>query len=160
MRGLALGLVCSWAALAGAEPPPPPVKHAPPTIRVSLANRSQKALALHATPAGGWRLDLEVDAVSADVIDLTPGTPARTVTLAVVTNTIKFDSVRFAGGHVYRVQLNGGKRPIVNLVYLYPDASAAKMPPKKAGPQRVRFDADDKKPAGDDGIPHVDKGKL
>jgi hypothetical protein len=158
MRGLALGLVCSWAALAAAEPPP--VKHAPSTIRVSIANRSQKALALRATAAGGWRLDLEVDAVSADVIDLTPGTPARTVTLEVVTNTIKFDKVRFAGGHVYRVQLNGGKRPIVSLVYLYPDVSAAKLPPKKAATQRVRFDTDDKKPAGDDGIPRVDKGSL
>ncbi len=155
MRGLALGLVCTWTALAAADPLP--VKHVD-SIRVSVANKSQKALALHPTAAGGWRLDLEGDGTSADVIDMTPGTPARTLTVQVVMSTLKFDSARFAGGHVYRVQLNGGKRPSVSLVYLYPDASVAKMP-KKPATQRVRFDSNDA-PAADDGIARVDKGSL
>jgi hypothetical protein len=157
MRGLAFAVVTTWCTLAIAELP---VKHVD-SIRVSVANKSQKALALHATPGGGWRLDLEGDGESADVIDLTPGTPARTTTLAVVTNTIKFDPVRFLGGHVYRVQLNGGKRSSVSLVYLYPDATKLKQPPVRKGQaQRVRFDANDTT-ATDDGAPaHMDKGKL
>jgi hypothetical protein len=155
MRGLAFALVTSWCALAGAELP---VKHVD-SVRVSVANKSQKALALHATPGGGWRLDLEGDGDSADVIDVTPGTPARTITIAVVTNTIKFDSVRFAGGHVYRVQLNGKKRASASLVYLYPAATVEKLP-KKATTQRVRFDAADSAGGSDDTITRVDKGAL
>ena len=156
MRGLAFVVLCSWCALARAELP---VKHVD-SVRVSVANRSQKALALRAAAAGGWRLDLEGEGDTADVIDLTPGTPARTITLAVVTNTLQFDAVRFTGGHVYRVQLNGKKRPSVSLVYLYPDPSKLKLPPtKKTSAQRVRFDGDDA-PARDDGITRVDKGAL
>ncbi|MCU1279024.1 MAG: hypothetical protein JWM53_2570 [bacterium] len=154
MRGLTFAVVCSWSALAVAELP---VKHVD-SIRVSVANKSQKALALHASAAGGWRLDLEGDGDSADVIDVTPGTPARTITLAVVTNTIKFDSVRFAGGHVYRVQLNGKKRSTASLVYLYPAATAAKLP-KKATTQRLRFEPDEA-PTDGEAIGRVDKGSL
>ena len=159
MRGLAFAVVIcsSWCTLAFAELP---VKHLD-SVRVSVMNRSQRALALHAIAAGGWRLDLEGDGDSADVIDVTPGTPARTITLAVVTNTIKFDAVRFAGGHVYRVQLNGKKRSTASLVYLYPDASKLKLPPpRKAGAQRVRFDSSDTA-ATDDGAPErTEKGSL
>jgi hypothetical protein len=157
MRGLAFAVVVmSWGALAFAELP---VKHLD-SVRVSVANKSQKALALHASAGGGWRLDLECDGDSADVIDVTPGTPARTITLAVITNTLKFDAVRFAGGHVYRVQLNGKKGARASLVYLYPDASKLKLPPAKKGAQRVRFDADDAA-ARDDGAPErTEKGAL
>lgn len=157
MRGLAFVVVASWCALAGAELP---VKHVD-SVRVSVANKSQKALALHATTGGGWRLDLEGDGDSADVIDVTPGTPARTITLAVVTSTIKFDAVRFAGGHVYRVQLNGKKGSSYSLVYLYPDASKLKLPPpRKGSAQHVRFDSNDAA-ASDDGAPaRTDKGAL
>ncbi|HEY2744900.1 MAG TPA: hypothetical protein VGL86_09775 [Polyangia bacterium] len=162
MRGLAL-LVSALGFVATANALEPlPVKHVE-SVRVSVANRAQKALALHATASGGWRLDLEGDGVSADVIDVTPGTPARTLTIAVVVNTLKFERGQFAGGHVYRVQLNGGKRPAVSLVYLYPDAAPAKMPApgnkKAAGPQRVRFDGNE--PATkDEGISRVEKGSL
>jgi hypothetical protein len=157
MRGLAFAVVTTWCALATAELP---VKHVD-SIRVSVANKSQKAIALHASTGGGWRLDLEGDGDSADVIDLTPGTPARTITLAVITNTLKFDGVRFAGGHIYRVQLNGKKGSSYSLVYLYPDASKLKLPPvRKGAAQRVRFD-DDAAAASDDGAPaRTDKGSL
>jgi hypothetical protein len=157
MRGLALAVSALCFANAASALEPLPVKHLE-SVRVSVGNRAQKAFGLHATAGGGWRLDLEGDGVSADVIDLTPGTPARTLTIAVITNTIKFDSARFAGGHVYRVQLNGGARSSVSLVYLFPDAIPAKMP-KKSGAQRVRFDADE--PATkDEGIRRVEKGSL
>jgi hypothetical protein len=156
MRGLAVVAICSWSALAVAEPALP-VKHLD-AVHVSVGNRSQKALALRPLPGGGWRIDLEGDGDTADVIDLTPGTPARTVTLAVVTNTLKFDTARFAPGHVYRVQLNGPKRPSVSLVYLYPPAGTDKLP-KKAAAQRLRFEADEA-PVQGDGILGVDKGSL
>ncbi|MGZ3425080.1 MAG: hypothetical protein ACXVCV_00460 [Polyangia bacterium] len=127
-------VVMSWGALAFAELP---VKHLD-SVRVSVANKSQKAFGLHASAGGGWRLDLEGDGDSADIIDVTPGTPARTITLSVITGTIKFDSVRFAGGHVYRVQLNGKKGSSASLVYLYPDASKLKLriPPQSCSRSR------------------------
>ncbi len=158
MRGLALGLVLSWSALAVAEPLP--VKRVE-SVRVSVANKSQHALALRALPGGaGWRLELAADGESADVIDVTPGTPARTLALPVVGRTLKFDAVRFAGGHVYRVQLHGDKRLAWSFVYLYPDPALLKMPAKKSGAERVRFDEDEKAPV-DDGAPaRVDKGAL
>jgi len=158
MRGLALALfLLPCAARADL-----PVKHAV-AVRVSVLNRAQKALGLHAVDAGGWRLELAAAGTSADVIDLTPGTPARTLNVAVVGSSLHFDSGRFVAGHVYRVQLNGAAKPSVGLVYLYPDATAAKMPAHKAGAQRVRFDADEPPPApskDDDGITRVEKGSL
>jgi hypothetical protein len=159
MRGLAFVVVFATSTLAAAEPLP--VKHVE-AVRVSVANKSQHALGLRALAAGaGWRLDLAGDGDSADVIDVTPGTPARTITIAVVANTIKFDAVRFAGGHVYRVQLNGKKGSSYSLVYLYPDAAKLKLPPaRKGSAQRVRFDSDDTA-ASDDGAPaRTDKGAL
>lgn len=155
MRGLAFSLLL----LSGVARADLPVKHAE-AVRVSVANRAQKAVGLHALDGGGWRLELAVEGASAEVIDLTPGTPARTLSIAVVAGTLKFDSVRFAAGHVYRVQLNGtAKGPSVGLVYLYPDATAAKLPARKSGTQRVRFD-NDEAPAKDEGITRVEKGSL
>jgi hypothetical protein len=158
MRALAFVLLLSLPCAARAELP---AKHAE-SVRVSVLNRAQKALGLRALEGGGWRLELTSESVSADLIDMTPGTPARTLTVAVVGGTLKLDGVRFIAGHVYRVQLNGGAKPSVGLVYLYPDASAAKMSTKKAGTQRVRFDADEPPAAGtkDEGISHVEKGSL
>jgi hypothetical protein len=70
MRGLAFLIVCATSALAAAEPLP--VKHVE-AVRVSVANKSQRALGLRALAAGaGWRLDLAGDGASADVIDVTP----------------------------------------------------------------------------------------
>lgn len=160
MRGLALGIVCAWSALVAAEPLP--VKHVE-AVRVSVANRSQHALGLRALPAGGgWRLDLAGDGDTAEIIDVTPGTPARTLTVAVIGRMLKLDPLRFAGGHVYRVQLNGDKRPSWSFVYLYPDAATLKLPPRKAGAaERVRFDAAEAAAAdGDDAPARTDKGAL
>jgi len=158
MRGLALGLVLSCGAIAAAEPLP--VKHVE-AVRVSVASRSQHAIGLRALPgSAGWRLELAADGDSADVVDVTPGTPARTLAVPVVGRTLKFDALRFAGGHVYRVQLRGDKRTTWSFVYLYPDPATLKVPPKKSGTERVRFDENDA-PAADEGAPaRVDKGSL
>ena len=160
MRGLAFAMVFSFGALAVAEPLP--VKHVE-AVRVSVASRSQHAIGLRALPGGaGWRLELATDGDggSADAIDVTPGTPARMLSVAVVGRALSFDAVRFAGGHVYRVQLRGEKRAPWSFVYLYPDPAALKLPPKKSGAERVRFDEHDG-PAADDGAPaRVDKGSL
>ncbi len=158
MRALALGIVSSWCAIAAAEPLP--AKHVE-AVRVSVANKSQHALALRALPAGaGWRLELAGDGSTADAIDVTPGTPARTLAVAVIGRALKFDPLRFSGGHVYRVQLHGDKHGAWSFVYLYPDPAMAKMAPKKRGTQRVRFDGD-QAAESDDGAPaRVDKGSL
>src|SRR5882672_8251048 len=109
MRGQALGLLLCAASVSAAEKVAP-LK--PTEIRVSVANKSQKALGLRPLPAGaGWRLDLAADADSVDIIDLTPGTPARTTTLPVVAHGLRFDPLRFAGGHVYRVQARLAGKP-------------------------------------------------
>lgn len=158
MRGLALGVVLSCGAIAAAEPLP--VKHVE-AVRVSVASRSQHAIGLRALPAAaGWRLELAGDGDSAEVIDVTPGTPARMLSVPVVGRTLTFDALRFAGGHVYRVQLRGDKRTTWSFVYLYPDPATLKLPPKKSGAERVRFDENDA-PAADEGAPaRVDKGSL
>lgn len=157
MRGLALGLLLSWSALAVAEPLP--VKRVE-AVRVSVASKSQHAIGLRALPAGaGWRLELAADGDGADAIDVTPDTPARRLSVPVVGRTLRFDALRFAGGHVYRVQLRGDRR--WSFVYLYPDPATLKIPAKKSGTERVRFDDDDGAPAKDDGAPaRVDKGSL
>ena len=159
MRGLAFVVVSAWCALAAAEPLP--VKHVE-AVRVSVANKSQHAIGLRALAGGaGWRLDLAGDGDSADIIDVTPGTPARTLTVAVIGRALKLDALRFAGGHVYRIQLHGEKRDSWSFVYLYPDASTLKLPARKTpSTQRVRFDADESA-ASDDGAPaRTDKGAL
>ncbi|HEX6836824.1 MAG TPA: hypothetical protein VF334_09645 [Polyangia bacterium] len=155
---MALGLVLSCGAVAVAEPLP--AKHVE-AVRVSVASRSQHAIGLRALPAGaGWRLELAADGDSADVIDVTPGTPARMLSVPVVGRALTFDALRFAGGHVYRVQLRGDKRSAWSFVYLYPDPATLKVPAKKRGTERVRFDDNDA-PATDEGAPaRVDKGSL
>jgi hypothetical protein len=154
MRGLAFVIVLSSGALAIAEPLP--VKHVE-AVRVSVANKSQHAIGLRALPGGaGWRLELAGAGDAADIIDVTPGTPARTLSVAVVGRMLAFDAQRFTGGHVYRVQLRG--HGAWSFVYLYPDPSTLKLP--KKGTERVRFDADDSA-APDDGAPaRTDKGSL
>jgi hypothetical protein len=164
MRALAIVptiALALWATHAAAGEPTPPAKQLQPgPVRVLVANRTQLATGLHALPAGaGWRLDVTSDAQSADIIDLTPGTPARTFTLSVLSRALRFDSMRFVGGHVYRVALRSRGRVSASLVYLYPDPAMAKLP--KSGTQRVRFEGDDAPAAADsDGIRPVNKGSL
>ena len=155
MRGLAFAIVGSWCALAVAEPLP--VKHVT-AVRVAVGNKSQSAIGLRALPgAAGWRLELAGGGDAADIIDVTPGTPARTLAVVVVGRVLTFDALRFTGGHVYRVQLRGQKA--WSFVYLYPDPATMKLPAKK-GTERVRFEPDDDG-AVDDGAPaRTDKGAL
>jgi hypothetical protein len=167
MRGLGFGIVCSWCALAISAPvavaEPLAVRHAE-AVRVSVAHKSHPALGLRALPAAaGWRLELAGEGAAADVIDVTPGTPARTLSVPVIGRALVFDTLRFAGGHVYRVQLRGDGRTSWSFVYLYPDPALVKIAPKRRGIERVRFDGDgDAAPAAsDDGGPaHLDKGSL
>ena len=160
MRGLAfvvtLGIV-SWCALATAEPLS--VKHVE-AVRVSVANRSQHALGLRALPgAAGWRLELAGAGDAADIIDVTPGTPARTLSVAVIAHALLFDALRFTGGHVYRVALRGDKRATWSFVYLYPDPATLKLPAKK-GTERVRFDPDESVDLDDNAPARTEKGAL
>jgi hypothetical protein len=127
-------------------------------VRIAVAGKARHALALKPLPAGGgWRLELAADASAADIVDVTPGTPARTITVAVLGRTLRFDGVRFAGGHVYDVRLRAAGKTPSGFIYLYP-APAAKEKPRK-GAERVRFDVDEA-PAADDAIAPIDKGPL
>jgi hypothetical protein len=164
MRGLALvfALGC-FSSVVGAG-----VARAEPrngeTVRVSLAGRSQKAVGLRWTDGGGWLFEVAPERTHAELIDMTPGTPARTLSVPIVGGVLKLDGVRFAGGHVYRAQLSGGARPAaqVMLLYLHADPAVAKLPAKK-GTERVRFDGDEAAaPEADDGvgISRVEKGSL
>jgi hypothetical protein len=155
MRVLAVGLLFVAVTVSAAEKATP-VK--PTEVRVSVANRSQKALGLKPQPGvSGWRLDLASDVDAADIIDLTPGTPARTISLTIIGRALRFDPMRFVGGHVYRVQLkSSGKPASLTFVYLYPEAAAE---PRRRGTERVKF-APDEKPAADTGPLAVDKGAL
>ena len=151
-RALAL-LTLTLASTAQAEPLVP--KNAV-EVRLS-APRGKRAFALHPTK-DGWLLELGPSAANgvAEVIDLTPGTPARTVALSVLGGQLRFDRARFAGGHAYRVQLRfDGKLGASGLVYLTPEAPAKDAPKKTI--QRLRFDPDESASPTGDAIQTVDK---
>ncbi len=151
-------VVVWWLLGASAGADPLAVRNAE-DVRVSVAQKARHAWGLKPLPgAAGWQLELRGDADGAEIIDVTPGTPARTLSLAVAARVLRFDPVRFVGGHVYQVQLRGAARASSGLVYLYPDA-AAKLAPNK-GVARVRFDADERATDDGSGIERVDKGKL
>jgi hypothetical protein len=153
---LAFLFVAVTVSAAEAAEKATPVK--PTEVRVSVANRSQKALGLKPLPAAaGWRLDLTADVDAADIIDLTPGTPARTISLSIIGRALRFDRMRFVAGHVYRVQLkSSGKPASLTFVYLYPEATAE---PRRRGTERVKFAPGEK--ATEDNTPlAVDKGAL
>jgi len=77
---------------------------------------------------------------SADVIDVTPGTPARTLRVMVAGDELLFDGLRFQGGHVYHVQLRRGSEAIGSaFVYLYPEAPQLKDTPRGRQPTKVQF---------------------
>lgn len=153
MRGLAVMMVLSSAA-AWAEPLP--ARNAG-DVRVAVANKVRHAFALKAVADGGWRLELGADAERADLIDVTPGTPARTLSVPVIARVVKLDGVRFVGGHVYHLALRSGARTASGFVYLHPVAAAKQAPRGKV--ERVKFSDGDNKPS-DDAIGTVDKGSL
>lgn len=154
MRGWVV-VLSLWSAGALAEPLP--AKNAE-DVRVSVANKPRHAFALRPLAAGGWQLDLGADADRAELIDVTPGTPARTLSLPVLARTVRFDAARFVGGHVYHVSLRAGARVTSGFVYLHP-AAALKVRARGRA-ERVRFDPDETPRDDGEGIGVVDKGSL
>jgi hypothetical protein len=153
MRGWVV-LLSLWSASALAEPLM--AKNAA-DVRVSVANKTRHAFSLKPLATGGWQLELAADGERADLIDVTPGTPARTLTVAVVARVVRFDDVRFVGGHVYHLSLRSGARVSSGFVYLYP-AAAQKVRPR-GSVEKVRF-SDGDGDTSDGEIGHVDKGAL
>jgi len=103
-----------------------------------------------ASDGTGWRLelaDLPAGGTSAELIDVTPGTPARTLSLVVDGATLHLDDLRFAAGHVYRLQLRkAGAAVAVGFIYLPPRTDDAA--PTRRPSNRVDF-AEGERPAGD-----------
>ena len=130
------------------------------SVRVVVNQRSRAAVALRPR-AGAWRLSLAVGATSAEIVDVTPGTPARTLTLAVDGGELVFDDARFAGGHVYQVRLRlpRDRHDAIGFVYLHP---APVAPSRARGPQHMSFgdeptEAPTPPPSSDDAIAPVPK---
>jgi hypothetical protein len=146
------------ALLAGAPATATPSRTR--SLRVKVGNGTRRGIGLHGA-ADGWHLELaRGDAHRlAEVIDVTPGAPARTLTLAVGNDEVVLDPRRFVGGHVYQVLLLGDDvRQETRWVFLFPSATRTKdspQPPPKE-PQKIKF-VDDEKPAGDDAIQPVQK---
>jgi hypothetical protein len=114
-----------------------------------------------AADASGWRLELaELPAAgtSAELIDVTPGTPARMLTVRVEGTTLHLDDFRFVAGHVYRLQLRKAGAPMaVALVYLPPRADDL---PRATSSNRVDF-VEGEQPAVDGDMPAPQrKGRL
>ena len=129
-------------------------------VRVPLAAKPLRALGVRGTPEkDGWRLQLRTPSDgTAEVFDVTPGTPAITFTLRLVAGLISFDLGRFAGGHTYHVAVRGKSATSSGLVYLYPDAPIAKQ--SRAAATRVKFEDNEPAPAGSDEIVVEKKGSL
>jgi hypothetical protein len=128
----------SFALVATAVAAPLPVKNGA-VVRVPSG---QRAVGLQAG-SDGWRIEVGYfNAGTVDVIDVTPGTPARTMRVAVDGTSIRLDPVRFAGGHVYRVQArDDDKQQLLSAyVYLYPAATAG---PAQKAPTKFDFSRDE-----------------
>jgi hypothetical protein len=128
---------------AGALAAPLEARNAEP-VRVTVAKQAKQGFGLRARPEG-WRLDLGPVGgnATAEVVDITPGTAARTLMVVVNGDSLLFDNTRFWGGHVYRVQLRRAGQPVSSgIVYLYPDPQL-KEAPRSTQPARVKFAADE-----------------
>ena len=129
-------------------------------VRVAVAGRELRGLQVRPTTEG-WRLELGAQRGSgaAEVIDVTPGTPARFVTVAITAGEVLFDRVRFVGGHVYRVQLRVDNQPSASgYVYLVPETPVKEAPRSRT--ERVRFDGNEQEAKHDVGIAPVEKSPL
>ena len=129
-------------------------------VRVAVSGRELRGLQVRPSTEG-WRLELGAQRGSgaAEVIDVTPGTPARFVTVAITAGEVLFDRVRFVGGHVYRVQLRvDGQASASGYIYLMPETPVKEAPRSRA--ERVRFDANEPEAKKDDAILHVEKSPL
>lgn len=157
LRAVTASLVLCVAASASATPLR--VRNAA-VVRVKVGSDSKAGLSLRAEEHG-WRLKLDGAAAlqRLSVIDVTPGTPAQTLSLKVVAGEAMFDAVRFQGGHVYRIS-NGADAAAY--VYLQPSAALAAQP--KAGPGagtgRLDFDDGDRVMADESTIEPAKKGAL
>jgi hypothetical protein len=127
------------------------------TIKVSLAGRSEEAVALRATPEG-WRLELAgtLAGTTVSLRDVTAGSLAATrYDLSFVAAGMVLDNGRFRADHAYRLEVRRGTVVVGNaLIYLSP-------PPRGKG--RVVFDdrdATNSAAVSDDGLAPSDKGSL
>ena len=72
-----------------------------------------------------------------------------------------FDATRFAGGHVYQLQVRGaGAKVASGFVYLYPQVAAPKGGSKRPAPQHLKFDEDAASSGGGDAIQIISKRGL
>jgi hypothetical protein len=129
-------------------------------VRVAVSGKELRGLQVRPSTEG-WRLELGAQRGSGvvEVIDVTPGTPARFVSVAITAGEVLFDRVRFVGGHVYRVQLRVDGQPSASgYIYLAPETIVKEAPRSRA--ERVRFDANEPEAKKDDAILHVEKSPL
>jgi hypothetical protein len=141
-------------ALASSVDAAPLVARNVKRVRVHVNRRARRGLGVQSIPHG-WRLALrDRGSGDAQAIDVTPGTPARTVDMPVAGGVLFFDLDRFAAGHTYHVRVHRagmGARVARGYVYLLP-------PPRRptAAPQRLDFtDGDEPADAAGDDEPLV-----
>ncbi len=113
------------------------------TVRVTMAAGAQRGVAVK-PGEDGWKLQLILAKASQDtsveIIDVTPGTLASTVSVGLRGEEALLDSQRFFGGHVYRVQVRVGAGLESAYVYLYPSSPLATV---KQGPTKLEFAGDE-----------------
>jgi hypothetical protein len=134
----------SLVAIAGAAPSVTLEARDAQSVRVKVGGESRIGFGLRPRAGEGWRLRLvEMNhGAHAEVVDVTPGTPARTLRVAMSGGELFFDHVRFQGGHVYRVQLRQGAALAGHaFVYLYPEAVVKEAPRGKESsrPAKIEF---------------------
>jgi hypothetical protein len=98
----------------------------------------------------GWHLRLAHSPNGlAELIDVSPRTPARTISQGLDGDELYLDTGRFKGGHVYQLQLRRGEAIVSRgYVYLYPRSSrSARDCP---APQRLVFGSAEMSEPGDD----------
>jgi hypothetical protein len=161
MRGLrsavvAVVVVAAHAGAAVAEPLA--VRHGR-SIHVSLAGRTEDAVALRATPAG-WRLELAgagaLTGATLSLRDVTArGSAASRYELSLAPGGMVLDTNRFRADHAYRLEVRRGTVVVGNaLIYLQPA-------PRGSG--RVVFEDRDtaaSAASSDDELATSDKGTL
>ena len=153
LRGFAFLIVLGLALPSVASP----LRLRNQAIRVRVNGESKPGYQLRPEGPNGniWKLRLELTDAQArfDVIDVTPNTPARTISLRANAGEVVFDG-RFEGGHVYRIATATSS----TFVYLQPPA--VMQAPQQKGPAKVDFEPGEKALADDSGIEAAHKGSL
>lgn len=161
--GLIASLIVFGSTLAVAAPPAPSQAKAAfkatnaSAVRVRVNGDSKAGLQLRSQDDAGWRLKLEgqLGLMRLSAIDVTPGTPAQTLSVRVAAGEALFDAQRFQGGHVYRVSSAEG----ATYVYLQPSATLAAQP-KSNGPGQIDFAEGERAVADEGNIEPAKKGSL